>query len=76
MSVNILPALVGDPPSERRASLPLDQLVALASAVVHVEEARGPGGHVVDWTSFETALALARPTLEDLGAMALLPVKR
>ena len=58
------------------AMVSLDHLVALASAVVHAQEARAPGGHPADWAAFETTVQAAQPLLHDLAGLALLPVRR
>jgi hypothetical protein len=54
----------------------LSDLMALASAVVHADEGRGPTGHVADWQAFESNATAARPILDRLDQLALLPVRR
>lgn len=53
-------------------------LIKLGSLAVHVEELLGPNGHHFDKAALDTVLHDADVVawLKDMGAMALLPVKR
>lgn len=52
------------------------QLIALASAVIHVDEARAAGGHHWDWIAFDAMVENAKPLLAELEKSALIPLRR
>lgn len=63
-------------PGKTHAFVAVDQLVALASAVIHAEEAISKNGVPEDVEAFRTALTYADPLMQVLDRMALLPLKR
>ena len=53
-------------------------LALLGSAIVHADEALGPNGHPADIEAFRSALSHpdVQRWLEEMGGLAMLPVKR
>ena len=53
-------------------------LCKIGSALVHLDEARGVGGHVFDMQTFKTLMndPEVREWLGGMGALALIPLKR
>ena len=62
--------------ASRTATVMAGDLISLASAVVHAEEFLSPTGNPVDKDAFESNVRAAQPLLDELGALAMLPVKR